>query len=103
MHYLLFYDAVPDYEARRIPFRSEHLRHAWRAVERGELIVAGALADPVDAAVFLFSGTSPAPAEDFARKDPYVLNGLVKAWRVRPWTTVVGPLAAQPIHPRNLD
>ena len=38
-------------------------------------------------------------AEAFATSDPYVTNGLVTSWRVRHWTTVVGPLAAQPIAP----
>jgi uncharacterized protein YciI len=94
VHYLLFYDVVPDYETKRVPFRTLHLAHARSAVERGELILGGALADPVDGAVLLFSGSSPAVAEAFARADPYVLNGLVREWRVRAWTTVVGPAAA---------
>jgi uncharacterized protein YciI len=29
-------------------------------------------------------------AEAFAAADPYVRNGLVTSWRVRPWTVVVG-------------
>ena len=90
MHYLLFYDVVPDYVERRTEFRGLHLRHAREAHERGELVLAGALADPVDGAVLLFRGDSPAGAEEFAKADPYVRNGLVTAWRVREWTTVVG-------------
>lgn len=90
MHYLLFYDVVPDYVERRAEFRGLHLRHARAAHERGELVLAGALADPVDGAVLLFRGASPAAAEAFAEADPYVRNGLVTTWRVREWTTVVG-------------
>jgi uncharacterized protein YciI len=90
VHYLLFYDAAEDYEQRRVPFRAAHLRHAREAVARGELVLGGALADPVDGAVLLFRGASPAIAEAFATSDPYVLNGLVRSWRVREWTTVVG-------------
>jgi len=90
MHYLLFYDVVPDYVERRTEFRSLHLRHARAAHERGELVLGGALADPVDGAVLLFRGSSPAVAEEFAKADPYVRNGLVASWRVREWTTVVG-------------
>ena len=97
MHYLLFYDVVPDYAARRVPFRGAHLAHGRQAVARGELVLGGALADPIDGAVLLFQGTSPAAAENFARTDPYVLNGLVTAWRVREWTTIVGPQAAAPL------
>ena len=90
MHYLLFYDVVPDYAERRTNFRARHLQHARAAHERGELILGGALADPVDGAVLLFRGSSPDVAEQFAKADPYVRNGLVTAWRVREWTTVVG-------------
>jgi uncharacterized protein YciI len=93
MHYLLFYDVVENYAARRQAFRAAHLRHAQQAVGRGDLILGGALANPVDGAVMLFCGSSPAVAEAFAASDPYVMNGLVTHWRVREWTTVVGPLA----------
>ena len=90
MHYLLIYDVVPDYVDRRVLVRADHLRHAQAAVERGELVLAGALADPPDGAVLLFRGESPAAAKAFAAADPYVVNGLITRWRVREWTTVVG-------------
>ena len=93
MHYLLIYDAAPDYLERRAAFRAEHLALARASQSRGELILGGALADPVDGAVILFRGDSPAAAEAFAAANPYVLNGLVTRWRIRPWTTVVGDLA----------
>ena len=97
MHYILFYDVTENYIERRSEFRSEHLKLAWEAHDRGELILAGALADPVDGAVLLFKGDSPAVAKKFAEADPYVKNGLIKQWRVREWTTVVGDGAANPI------
>lgn len=62
---------------------------AWRASERGELVLAGALADPVDGAVLLFHGDSPEVAEKFAKADPYVTSGIVRRWQVREWTTMV--------------
>ena len=79
MHYLLMYDVTPDYVERRAQFRAEHLALAWAAHDRGELLLGGALADPVDTAILLFQGDSPAGAEAFARADPYVRNGLVTA------------------------
>jgi len=100
-HFLLFYDVAPDYLARRAEFREAHLAKAWAAHARGELILGGALADPVDGAMLLFAGESPSVAEAFAREDPYVLNGLVSRWRVREWNTVAGTLAAAPIRPRG--
>ena len=90
MHYLLMYDYVPDIAERRGPHRPAHLAYAREAVDRGELILAGALANPLDGAVFLFRSDSAAPVDAFAKADPYVLNGLVTGWRVREWTTVVG-------------
>jgi hypothetical protein len=99
VHYLLMYELAPDYLARRGEFRNEHLKMAWEAEQRGELVLAGALADPTDTAVLLFNGDSPAAAERFAEADPYVTQGLVKSWRVRPWTTVVGKDAGTPVRP----
>ena len=93
MHYLLMYDVVPDYVERRAALRLEHVTLARDAIARGELVLGGALADPVDGAVLLFKGDSPEVAERFAKRDPYVLHGLVTRWRVREWTTVVGALA----------
>ena len=89
-HFLLIYEVVDDYVARRTPFRQEHLALAEQAAERGELVLGGALADPVDKAILLFCGSSHEVAESFARNDPYVHNGLVLKWTVREWTTVAG-------------
>ena len=97
MHYLLIYDVVDDYVNRRAPFRAAHLTLAREAVARGELVLGGALTNPADGAVLVFKGSSPDVAESFARKDPYVLNGLVTRWRVREWTTVVGAGAEAPV------
>ena len=99
MHFLLFYTTSSDYPTRREQFRANHLRLAWQAVERGELILGGALADPTDGAVLVFRGESPDVATRFAESDPYVLNGLVVEWNVRPWITVVGELVDTPVRP----
>jgi uncharacterized protein YciI len=99
MHFLLLYDVAPDYLTRRGEYRAEHLALGWAAHARGELVLGGALADPVDGAMLLFRGDSPAVAESFAAADPYVRNGLVTRWRVRPWTTVIGETAATPVRP----
>jgi uncharacterized protein YciI len=97
MDYLLFYEVVPDYVERRGAFREEHLRLAWDAQTKGHLVLAGALANPADGAVFHFRADSPSVAEAFAKADPYVRNGLVTRWRVREWTTVVGDTAANQV------
>jgi uncharacterized protein YciI len=99
MHYLLSYVIAPDYLQRRGDYRDAHLGLAWQSSDRGELVLGGALGDPVDGALLLFQGDSPAVAERFAAADPYVLNGLVTSWSVRPWTTVVGAASANPVRP----
>jgi uncharacterized protein YciI len=99
VHYLLMYELASDYLARRGEFRNKHLQLAWEAEQRGEIVIAGALADPADTAILLFTGDSPEAAERFARADPYVTQGLVKSWCVRPWTTVVGKNASTPVKP----
>lgn len=97
MHYLLCYDLAPDYLERRGQFRDEHLKLAWEAQERGEIVIAGALADPADMAVLMFQGESPDVVERFAKADPYVTHGLVTGYKVRQWNTVVGEFAATPV------
>ena len=98
-HFLLFYEVSDDYLERRPQFRAEHLKLAWEAQERGEILIAGALADPPDGAVLMFKGEDSSVAERFAQSDPYVANGLVSRWYVREWTTVIGDLAANPVRP----
>ncbi|OLE80736.1 MAG: hypothetical protein AUF76_14255 [Acidobacteria bacterium 13_1_20CM_2_65_9] len=68
-HFALMYDVVDGFIDKRTPLRPAHLALVRDAHARGELMLAGALADP------------------------YVTNGLVKSWRVRPWTVVVGAAA----------
>jgi uncharacterized protein len=90
MHWLLFYELVDDYLDRRTPLRPEHLELAEAAHQRGELVMAGALADPPDRDVLVFRGDDASAAEAFAQADPYVREGLVRSWEVRAWTVVIG-------------
>ena len=90
MYWLLFYDYVDDILERRAPFRDEHLALARAAYEKGTLVMAGALSEPLDGAVFVFQADDRALLEEFVQDDPYVQNGLVPEWRIRPWTVVVG-------------
>ena len=94
--FVLEYQLVDDYLDRRPPLRAEHLGLAQAARERGALVLAGALTEPVDRAVFVWSTEDRTPIERFVQADPYVTNGLVRAWSVRPWTVVVGQGAVQP-------
>jgi uncharacterized protein YciI len=89
MYFALFYETIENFVERRQPFRDEHLAAARRAHAEGQLVMAGAL-KPADGALLIFRGDTSAVAENFARADPYVTGGLVKSWRVREWTVVIG-------------
>jgi len=89
-YYVMFYYLVEDYLARRTQFREEHLRLAREANQRGELILAGAMSEPADRALLVFRVPDRSVIEEFAKKDPYVINGLVARWEIRPWTVVIG-------------
>jgi uncharacterized protein YciI len=95
-YFLLFYETVDNYVQKRAPYRAQHLELARDAHARGELLLAGALADPAGGAVLVFRAPDQAAVEDFARRDPYVQNGLITTWRVRPWTVVIGNDPAEP-------
>lgn len=90
MYFLLFYDVVDEFTDRRAPYRDAHLALARAANERGELLLAGAFAEPADGAALLFKASDQSVAERFAAGDPYVREGLVKRWTVRKWTVVIG-------------
>ena len=89
MHLVLEYALVDDFLDRRAPLRAEHLDLARAAHERGELLLAGALPDPYDRALLIW--TAPREAvERFVTEDPYVREGLVTGWTIRDWNVVVG-------------
>lgn len=90
-HFLLFYDLVDDYLERREAHRPAHFAHVKASLERNELVLAGPCVDPDGSiGVLMFKTSDKKTVEDFARTDPYVLNGVAKGWRVREWTTVAG-------------
>ena len=99
MHFALFYEIVDNFAEKRMPYRQEHLAKVSRVYAAGKLVLAGALADPVDGALLIFRGPTAEAAEEFAKADPYVTSGVVTTWRVRKWMTVIGDGAAMPSLP----
>jgi uncharacterized protein YciI len=92
----LFYELVDGFADKRAPWRGDHLVRIAEARDRGDLLMAGPLSEPLDTAILVFAD-KPGVAEEFARTDPYVTNGVVKSWHVRKWMTVVGPGATLPV------
>jgi uncharacterized protein YciI len=90
MYFVLLYALVDDYMDRRPAFREEHLGLARAAHEQGELLLAGAYADPPDGAAFVFRADDDSVVTEFVARDPYVREGLVKGWSIRQWSVVIG-------------
>ena len=90
-HFALIYDVVERFAERRLAVREIHLAHLHDAHARGQLQFSGPLGDPPDGALLIFRAETAAAVEEFARTDPYVIHGLVTAWRVRPWTILISP------------
>jgi len=94
-YYLLQYVLIDDYLARRTAFREEHLALAREAHRRGNLILAGALAEPPDRAVLIWRTSDRSVIERFIDDDPYVRHGLVTSWTIRLWNVVIGEADGQ--------
>lgn len=90
MYFVMTYEVVDDYVARRAPFREAHLALARAAKERGEMVLGGAFEDPSQGAMTIFKGDDISVAENFVRNDPYVEKGLVTSWSIRTWNVVEG-------------
>ena len=82
-YYILFYKTDDDFIEQRKPFRTNHLQIVKQGLEDGTLIMGGALDEPADEAIIVFKDKTS--AETFAANDPYVKNGLIKKWEIRPW------------------
>ncbi len=90
-HFLLIYDYAPDWLEKRGPVRPAHLELARASAARGELQLGGAVpSGEPPFGLLLFKAETAQVAEDFARADPYVTQGVVTSWRVREWITVAG-------------
>jgi uncharacterized protein len=95
-YFVLTYETVENFTERRTPYRPAHITQVRDAHARGELVMAGATGDPPTGALLVFRAPDRSVAESFATRDPYVTEGLVRRWEVRPWTVVVGNDPSEP-------
>jgi uncharacterized protein len=85
---LLIYDYVDDIVERRGPHREAHLALIARWKEEGRIVIAGAIGDPPHGGLIGMRVDDPSVVEEFVNEDAYNKAGLVKSWRVEPWTIV---------------
>jgi uncharacterized protein YciI len=90
MYFIVFYDYVENVIERRAPYREAHLSVVKEYVDRGDVVLGGAFANPADGAAIVFRVENRSIVEEFVKRDPYVVNKLVTKWRIREWTVVVG-------------
>jgi hypothetical protein len=86
MKYVLFYESAEDVLVKAPLHAAEH-RALWsESFASGQLLMIGPFSDPRDGAMGIF--TTRDAAETFARRDPFVRNGVVTNWYVREWMDV---------------
>ncbi len=84
MKYVLFYDPAENIGAVAPLHFPAHRARADDFHARGTLLMIGTFTDAqADGAMAIF--TTGDAAEEFARGDPFVLHGVVRAWRIRAW------------------
>lgn len=93
MYFILTYETIEGYVEKRKPFREEHLSLLTKELENKHVILGGALEDPADKAVIIWNVKDKKTIEDFVSNDPYVQNGLISKYEIRPWNVVINNLA----------
>ena len=90
MKFVLTYRAVEDF----LPLAREngpaHREHYRAFADRGDLLMIGPMAEPVDGDAMAVFTTREA-AEEFVSGDPFVVHGVVAEWAVRPWNEILQP------------
>ena len=91
--FVLAYDGTdPDAPARRAAARPAHLEGVRPRVERGEIIVGGAILDDAGAmigSVVLAEFPSRADLDAWLARDPYVTEGVWQRIEVKPFRLAV--------------
>lgn len=87
MRYALFYESSDDVMSKAPTHMEAHSAHFERFHDEGKLLMIGTFGDPqTEGSMGIF--TTRDAAEDFAKRDPFVINGVVRNWYVREWNEV---------------
>ena len=81
MKYVLLYETGDISKAKEnFPAHEQRFRQFHAG---GTLLMVGPYANPEEGAMAIF--TTREAAEEFARGDPFVVNGVVSSWEIREW------------------
>jgi uncharacterized protein len=88
--YVMTYRAVEDFLPLAQQHGPAHVARLHEFRDRGVLLMVGTFDEPMNGdAMGVF--TSREAAEEFIAGDPFVVNGVVAEWAVRPWNEVLQP------------
>lgn len=88
MKYVVFYESSDDVAAKAPQHFAAHRAHWAGFVDRGDLVMIGTFENAQDDGSMAVFRTREA-AEAFVEADPFVLNGVVKSWRIVGWNEVL--------------
>lgn len=90
MKYVLFYESADDVASKAPAHFPAHSARLAEFHAGGTLLMVGTFANPQDEGSMAILTTREA-AEEFAKGDPFVLNGVVRDWQIREWDEVLAP------------
>jgi uncharacterized protein YciI len=86
--YVVLYETADDVASKAPAHFAAHREWFTGFHQRGELLGIGTFGDPqAEGAMAVFASRDA--AERFVADDPFVLNGVVKAWYIREWDDVL--------------
>jgi uncharacterized protein YciI len=85
--YVLTYESAEDVR-EKAPLHFAAHRARWQEfLDRGTLLLIGTFTD-LEGSMAVYATREA--AEEFAQTDPFVLNGVVRGWRIREWNEAIG-------------
>lgn len=88
MKSVLFYESADDVLSKAPAHYAAHAAHAAQFHTRGTLLMIGVFANAEqDGAMGVF--TTHEAAEEFAQTDPFVINGVVRRFRILEWKEIL--------------
>ncbi len=88
--YVLQYEYVENALEKRAPYREDHLAVFGKQVQNGNVVIGGAINHPPTGALTVFRNLTPNDIEQFVQQDPYVINGIVTKYTIKPYIAVTG-------------
>jgi uncharacterized protein len=90
LKYVLFYESAPNVITRAPNHFPAHRARLDEFRRRGELLMVGTFGNPQKEGSMAIFSTREA-AEEFAKDDPFVVNGVVSSWQIRDWNEILVP------------